>query len=155
MEFDYYIYIDYSENLIGYIIIEKEKIQELLKKILNFRHFKELRHKRTYLIKIKNLFERENINSLIYKQKISCVRDTLSIFDEIAEFVNKNKNSLIFISIDNNQYTSFVRLFRGLFNQTNIFIIKENKLKKASIEYRLSLIIDSLLNIKRIKEQSK
>ena len=155
MEFDYYIYIDYSENLIGYIIIEKEKIQELLKKILNFRHFKELRHKRTYLIKIKNLLERENINSLIYKQKISCVRDTLSIFDEIAEFVNKNKNSLIFISIDNNQYTSFVRLFRGLFNQTNIFIIKENKLKKASIEYRLSLIIDSLLNIKRIKEQSK
>jgi len=26
-EFDYYIFIDYSENLIGYNIIEKEKLK--------------------------------------------------------------------------------------------------------------------------------
>ena len=38
MNFDYYIYIDYSENLIGYIIIHKDKIEELLPKLSKFRH---------------------------------------------------------------------------------------------------------------------
>ena len=36
-EFDYYIFIDYSENLIGYNIIEKEKVGELLLKTSRFR----------------------------------------------------------------------------------------------------------------------
>ena len=30
---DYYIFIDYSERLVGYIIIQKEKIKELLPRI--------------------------------------------------------------------------------------------------------------------------
>jgi len=29
-EFDYYIFIDYSENLIGYSIIENKKLKNLL-----------------------------------------------------------------------------------------------------------------------------
>ena len=37
-EFDYYIFMDYSENLIGYIIINKEKIKELLPKIIKLKH---------------------------------------------------------------------------------------------------------------------
>lgn len=40
MDFDYYIFIDYSENLIGYNIIEKEKVGELLLKTSRFRHYK-------------------------------------------------------------------------------------------------------------------
>ena len=32
-EFDYYIYIDYSENWLGYMIIERDKINEFMSKI--------------------------------------------------------------------------------------------------------------------------
>jgi len=155
MEFDYYIFIDYSENLIGYCIVEKEKIPELLKKIIKFRHFKNLRHKRTYLIKIKKIIKKEEIKSWILKQKISYVQDTLVIFNEILEFIKSNKESEVFISIDNKQHASFVRLFKELFSQKNIIIISENKLRKNSSEYRLSLVIDNMLNIERLSKKSK
>lgn len=148
-EFDYYIYLDYSENLIGYIIVSRENKIELLKKTIKFRHFKELRHKRTYLIKIKRIIDKGNLISLIYKQKIVYLRDSLYLFEEIVEFVRKNFDKYIFMSIDNKQYTSFVRLFKELFNQENIFIISEDKLRKNSSEYRLSLVIDNMLNVKR------
>jgi len=152
-EFDYYIFIDYSENLIGYIIIDRKNLSQLLKKTIKFRHFKELRHKRTYLIKIKKIIKRGEIDLLIYKQRISSTWNTLSIFNEVIGFIKRNVNQNIFISIDNKQYTSFARLFKEIFNQKNIFIISEDKLKKRSPEYRLSLIIDNLLNIERNKSK--
>jgi len=105
MKFDYYIFIDYSENLIGYNIIEKESVKELIKEAIKLRHFKKLKHKRTYLLKVKKIFKKGRINSLIYKQKIYFVRDTLLAFNEIVEFVKKNQDKKIFISIDNKQYT--------------------------------------------------
>ena len=40
MEFDYYIFIDYSEDFLGYLIIEKDKIKELISKISKFSHYK-------------------------------------------------------------------------------------------------------------------
>ena len=39
-DYDYYIFVDYSEDLIGYNIIEQKKIIELLPKILRFEHYK-------------------------------------------------------------------------------------------------------------------
>jgi hypothetical protein len=38
-EFDYYMYIDYSENLLGYLIIENIKVKELLPNISKFAHY--------------------------------------------------------------------------------------------------------------------
>lgn len=152
--FDYYIYIDYSKDLIGYTIIEKEKIPNLLKKVIKLRHFKDSRHKRTYLAKIKRIFEKDSLYSLIYKYKINFVRGALLIFNEISKFIMGKKENRIFISVDDKQYTSFIRLFKELFSLKNIFIIKENKLKKNSNGYRLSLIIDNLLNIDRKSKQA-
>ena len=40
-QFDYYVFIDYSENLVGYSIIEKNKMIELLPKISRFKHYRE------------------------------------------------------------------------------------------------------------------
>ena len=34
-EFDYYIFIDYSENLIGYSIIEKKRLRSYFRKFPN------------------------------------------------------------------------------------------------------------------------
>ena len=39
-EFDYYIFMDYSENLIGYIIIDNDKVDRLLSKITKLKHYK-------------------------------------------------------------------------------------------------------------------
>lgn len=56
-KFDYYIFIDYSENLIGYIIIEEDKIKELLPRITKIDHYKKTKHKREYINSMKKLFE--------------------------------------------------------------------------------------------------
>ena len=60
-EFDYYIYIDYSENLIGYAIIDKEKVKDLLPKISRFRHYRDSRNRKIYLKHIKNTIKKDKI----------------------------------------------------------------------------------------------
>ncbi len=72
---DYYIFIDYSFDLIGYNIIQKEKIPQILPKIAKFRHHKEERHKKIYLHKIKREIKNSNLTSLILKQKIMQIKD--------------------------------------------------------------------------------
>jgi hypothetical protein len=48
-EFDYYMFIDYSENLLGYNILEYSKIKELLPKISKIKHYKDIKtEKRVY-----------------------------------------------------------------------------------------------------------
>ena len=61
VEFDYYIFIDYSENYLGYLIIEKEKIKDFLPRISKFAHYRELKHKKAYLNSIKKIGEILNI----------------------------------------------------------------------------------------------
>lgn len=148
-EFNYYIYVDYSENLIGYLIISRENKSELLKRVVQFKHFKELRNKQLYLKKIKRIFERQKIESLIFKKRIVSIRDNLILFRDIVIFIKKNSDYELFISIDDRQYSSFVRLFSDLFNLNNLFFVRENELRKGSDEYALNLILDNLLNIER------
>lgn len=147
-EFDYYIFIDFSENLIGYNIISKEKLKELLPKISKFRHYKELKHKREYLNSTKKLFERDRIISYILKTKIKSVRHNLDIFIEVSEFIKKYDNCIIFISVDNFQYKAFRKIV-NLVDGSKVDIVKESQLKKGSQEYQLSLIIDTQLNLTR------
>ncbi|MCK5624280.1 hypothetical protein KAI04_00370 [Candidatus Pacearchaeota archaeon] len=149
-EFDYYIYIDYSENLIGYNIIEKSKIRELLPKISKLKHYKNLKHKRAYLNSMKKLFVREKIDSLLFKKKIKSCRDNMDIFIEVFEFIKRNNNCIIFISIDDYQYRKFRKMI-DLIDGGKTQIVKESELRKGSKEYKMSLIIDTTLNIERRK----
>ncbi|MBI5148247.1 hypothetical protein HZA33_01055 [Candidatus Pacearchaeota archaeon] len=149
MKFDYYIYIDYSKNLIGYIIIEKNRIEEILPKISKLHHYKDIKHRKEYISAMKKRFEKERIKSLLYKWKIREIRLNLDIFIDIAEFVKKRDNCIIFISVDNNQYYSFMKLLEIIPHQKHLVIVKESELKKGSIEYKLGLIIDTMLNIER------
>ncbi len=55
-QFDYYIFIDYSEDYLGYLIIEREKIKEFLPKISKFAHYRELKNKSAYLKSIKRIY---------------------------------------------------------------------------------------------------
>lgn len=149
---DYYIYIDYSANLIGYNIIEKEKVSMLLENISKFGHYKKERHKGTYLIKIKRIIKKTEIVNLLYKQMILHLKDNISVFLEVLEFVNKHDKCAIFLSVDDNQFNAFTRLMALVPHKEHIIAVKESELKKDSIEYRLSLVIDNMLAIERLSK---
>lgn len=149
-EFDYYIFIDYSENLIGYNIIEKVKIKELLSKINKFDHYRGVKNKKLYLKAIKPRFEKENITQTLFKWKIRELRFNLEIFSDVIRFIKENDNCFLFLSIDDNQYKSFINLIKIL-SINNLKILKESEINKKSLEYRLSLIIDNMLNLERYK----
>ncbi len=148
-EFDYYIYIDYSENMIGYMIVEKNKIKDILPKISKLHHYKNIRYKREYISAIKKRFEKNKIREDLLKYEIKTLRNNAYIFSEVLDFVGKNNNCIIFVSVDNNQYGSFVRLFHLIPHKEHVIVVKESQLKKGTMEYQLSLIIDNLLNIER------
>lgn len=150
--FDFYIFIDYSQDMVGYNIIHKEKVPIILSKIIKFRHYKEERHKRIYLLKIRKEIKNLNLMPLILKQKIMHLKDNLLLFAEILEFVKKNDNCLIFMSVDNNQFNAFVRLLDLVPHKEHITVVKESDLKRASAEHKLSLIIDTMLNLERMSK---
>jgi hypothetical protein len=146
--FDYYIFIDFSENLIGYNIISSEKMFELLPKISRFRHYKTQRNRKLYIKHIKETIKKDKIKSYFEKTKILNVRKNIEVFVEIAKFVKIHENCIIFISVDDFQYRIFKKIF-GLADRDKTEIIKESQMKENSMEYKLSLVIDNLLNIER------
>lgn len=147
-EFDYYIFVDYSENLIGYSIIEKGKVKELLPKIKRFRHYKGSRDRKIYLSHVKNTIKRDKIRAYFEKIKIVALRDNIELFAEVLEFIKKHDNCIIFISVDDFQFRAFRKLVQIL-DDNRTQVVEESKLKMGSIEYQLSLVIDNLLNIER------
>ncbi|MDO8508494.1 MAG: hypothetical protein Q7S27_02300 [Nanoarchaeota archaeon] len=149
-KFDYCIFIDYSENLIGYLIIESDKIGTLLPKIIRFRHYKNVRNKKLYLKNVRQTFKREKILDYFLKHKIRAVRYNIEIFLDIGLFIKSNSNCLIFVCIDNNQYNSF-QTFVKIVNGENIVIVKESELKVDTPEYQISLVLDNWLNMERLK----
>lgn len=152
-EFDYYIFIDYSENLIGYDIIEKEKLPDFLSKISKFAHFSELKHKAQYAHTIKKLIETTNLISDIYKMKIREMRQNIEIYSDVLNFIKKHENCIIFISIDNHEFPNFKKLV-NIADGDKTKLVEESQLKKNSKEYKMSLVLDTLLNIERLKRNS-
>jgi hypothetical protein len=152
-EFDYYIYIDYSENLIGYAIIEKEKVKDLLPKISRFRHYRESKNRKIYLKHIHNTVKREKICSYFAEFKIKRIYENIGIYTEVLDFIKKHENCVIFISIDDKQYSKFRKLIR-IVDGGKTKVVKESELKRGTAEYQMSLVIDNMLNIRR-KQQKK
>jgi replicative superfamily II helicase len=150
-QFDYYIFIDFSENLIGYSIIKDEKLNELLPKISKFAHYKNLRNKKLYLKSMKSRIEKEKILSYFLKYKIKELYKNTDIYADVLEFIKKNENCIIFISIDNRQYKAFNKLV-GFVDGKKVVVKKESELVKGTPEYQTSLVLDTLLNIERNKQ---
>jgi len=149
-EFDYYLFIDYSENLIGYLIIEKGRIKELLPKIARFKHYREVKDRKLYLKNISKTMKRENIKDCIFRLKIKMVINSPEIYADIAVFLKNYNNCIVFISVDDKQYSNFER-FVEVIDGKDTKVVKESELKRGSFEYKLSLVLDSLLNIERLK----
>ena len=149
--FDYYICLDYSERLVGYIVIAKEKVPELLPLITKLHHYKDIKYKKSYIQAVKKVLEKNKIADHLLKCRIKELKDNLSMFIEILDFIKQHPESNIFISIDDNQDIAFSRLL-GMMN-LNITTMKESELKKGSVEHRLSLIIDTMLNVERVSKK--
>jgi len=150
-EFDYYIFIDYSENLIGYSIIENKKLKELIPKISRFKHYRVARDKKLYLKNIKKTIKRDNLKSSFLKLKIKEIYKNMEIYLDILEFLKKHENCIIFISVDNSQYLTFRKMV-NIVDGENIIIKQESELVEGTSEYKASLVLDNLLNIERLKE---
>ena len=148
-DFDYYIFIDYSENLLGYLIIEDKNIQQILPKITRLKHYREAGDKKTYIRNVKNTFKREDLLKYFIKSKIRETRENLEIFSDLAEFLAKHVNLMIFVSVDNKQYHNFERLVK-IIDRKNTKIIKESELRKNTPEHKISLVLDNWLNIERL-----
>src|SRR3989344_7082665 len=68
--FDYYIFIDYSESFLGYLIAENKTIKKFLPKISKFAHYREIKHKSAYIQAIKKVIEKNKVLSYLLKVKI-------------------------------------------------------------------------------------
>lgn len=151
-EFDYYIFIDYSENLIGYLILEKNKLKELLPKISKFSHYNELKNKSSYIHSIKKIIEKEKINSYFTKLKLRETRQNLEVYSDVLDFIKKHENCIIFVSVDNHEYPNFKKLV-NITSGDKTKVVQESQLKFGSNEYKISLVLDTLLNLERIKRK--
>lgn len=151
-DYNYYIFLDYSENLVGYNIIEQKNIVDLLPKISRFEHYKGRRNRKVYLKHINDTIKREKIKSYFDKIKIEELRKNVELFIEILEFIKKHKNCIIFLSVDDYQFKKLKKLL-FLVDGKNTDIKKESELKKGTPEYQVSLVIDNLLNIERRKQR--
>ena len=152
--FDYYLFIDYSENLIGYAIIENKKLKELIPKILRFRHYREAGDKKLYLKNIKKTIQRDEIKSFFLKLKIKTLSKTMEIYLDVLEFLKKHEHCIIFVSIDNHEYPNFKKMV-AIADGGNTIVKKESELIRGTPEYQVSLVLDNLLNIERLREHEE
>jgi hypothetical protein len=150
-EFDYYIFIDYSENLIGYSIIENKRFKELIPKLSRFRHYKSAKNRKLYLKNVNQSIKREEIKSSFLRLKIKEMHKNVEIYADILEFLKKHDNCLIFVSVDNRQYSAFKKMI-NIVDGENVIVKQESELVKGTEEYQVSLVLDNLLNIERLKE---
>jgi len=150
-EFDYYIFIDFSENLIGYSIIENNKLKELLPKILRFRHYKDAKNRKLYLKNANNTIKRDNLQSSFLKLKIKGMHKNMEIYLDVLEFLKKHENCIIFISIDNRQYSAFKKMV-NIVDGKKVIVKQESELIKGTPEYQVSLVLDNILNIERLRK---
>lgn len=152
-EFDYYIFIDYSENLIGYNIIEKDKILDLLPKISRFRHYRSSKDRKLYLKNARKTIIRDNIKSYFIKFKIKEKSKNLEIYLDVLEFLKKHENCIIFISVDNHEYPNFRKMVNVVDGEKTV-IKKESELRIGTPEYQISLVLDTILNIERLRNEN-
>lgn len=149
-EFDYYLFIDYSENYLGYLIVEGERLSEFISKISKFGHYRKLRNKKAYLNSIRKIIAKNNVCSHFCKLKIRKNESTPEIYSDILDFLKNHKDNSVFVCVDNKQFVNFKRLV-NIFDGKDLMVIKESELKEHSQEYKISLVLDTLLNLARIK----
>ena len=81
------------------------------------------------------------------------MRQNIEIYSDVLDFIKKHDNCIIFVSVDNHEYSNFKKLV-NITTGEKTKVVKESQLKVGSNEYKMSLILDTLLNIARIKRKN-
>ncbi len=76
----------------------------------------------------------------------------MEIHLDVLEFLKKHENCIIFISVDNKQYPAFRKMV-NIVDGENTIVKQESELIKGTPEYQVSLVLDNLLNIERLKNE--
>jgi len=129
----------------------KKKLKELIPKISRLKHYRKAGDKKQYLKNVKKAFIKDNIQSSFLKLKIKGIYKNMEIYLDILEFLKKHQNCIIFISVDNHQYPAFRKMI-NIVDGDNIIVKQESELLEGSPEYQVSLVLDNLLNIQRLKK---
>ena len=109
-----------------------------------------MKHKKAYLDSIRKVVDKNNVCSHFCRLKIRKTEATPEIYSDILDFLKKHDNCLVFICVDNKQFINFKKLV-SIIDGKNIKVIKESELKKHTPEYKISLVLDTLLNLARLK----
>lgn len=75
----------------------------------------------------------------------------MEIYMDVFEFLKEYSNCIIFVSVDNHEYPNFEK-FVQIIEGSKVVVKKESQLLKGTPEYQVSLVLDTLLNIERLKE---
>jgi len=75
----------------------------------------------------------------------------MEIHLDVLEFLKTHENCIIFISVDNSQYSAFRKMV-NIVDGKDIMIKQESELKEGTPEYQVSLVLDNLLNIERLRK---
>jgi len=67
------------------------------------------------------------------------------------DFLKKYDNCLVFVCVDDKQFRNFDRIVR-IVDWKNTRVIRESRLKKHTPEYKINLVLDTLLNLARLKD---
>ena len=81
------------------------------------------------------------------------MRLNMSIYLDVLDFLKKHDNCIIFISIDNHEYPNFKKLVNVADGEKTV-VKKESQLLIGTPEYQASLVLDTILNIERLKKQN-
>ena len=92
----------------------------------------------------------DNIKAYFLKLKIKSMYKNMEIYLDVLEFLKKHENCIIFISVDNRQYSAFRKMI-SIVDGKNVIVKQESELIKGTPEYQTSLVLDNLLNIERVK----
>ena len=82
------------------------------------------------------------------------MRQNMDICLEVFDFIKNHSNCIIFVSIDDHEYPNFKKFIK-IIDESKTVVKPESKLIKNSPEYRASLVLDTLLNIERLKRKNE
>jgi len=85
------------------------------------------------------------------KLKIKGMHKNMEIYLDVLEFLKKHENCIIFISIDNRQYSAFEKMV-NIVDGKKVIVKQESELIKGTPEYQVSLVLDNILNIERLRK---
>ena len=77
----------------------------------------------------------------------------MEIYLDVLAFLKQHNNCIIFISVDNHEYSNFKKFVKIIDGEKTV-VKQESQLLKGTPEYQASLVLDTLLNLERLRRKN-